>query len=318
MWEMLAECNPDLPVTIVTNATQMTPRVRAVLEKLRVSFRFSIDGASAEVYEGIRVGAEFDSVIRNVEELVTYTRRKGTEAAVNHCLVIPNASEFPELLLWADSLELPVHVSVVRDDTRVTNDAPEFSIVRQDPKVIREIYEGLRERDAEMQSTLALNLPTWNVELDRLRSWSEMDATDLRSLWGISGVTVLMFKCQGSGPSDDDQPRADLAEFAEDGIVHTVVWDRYETVISASPSLDDTVGPGTAARLIGSTGLELRHIIADGLGPLESYETVSETPERVDAHAVFGDHDVRVVMVPMRDENGWAETAHLLLAVRRK
>jgi MoaA/NifB/PqqE/SkfB family radical SAM enzyme len=313
VWQLIAEVAPDLPVTVVTNATQWTPRVQEALSRIRCSFRFSIDGATAATYDSIRVGASFDSVMENVGRYLAYTRERGTSAAVNHCLMPQNVHEFPELLTWADSLGLPVHVSVVRDDSRIGGEDPGFSIVRRSPEDIAAMHRLLSERADEMEGTLQLNLQTWRAELARLGSWSKLTSDELRRLWGVSGTTVLMFTCQGDGPTDDRVARAEL-EAETSAPVHTLAWGREETIVEASESFSTVLGAHAAERLRGLSPLGWRSMFESSLGPLLDYRILSEAPDRIEATATFERATARVSMVPVRDSSGWAETAHQMFS----
>ena len=310
VWEIIAELAPDLPVTIVTNATQWTPRVEQLLSRLRCSFRLSIDGASAATFESIRVGADFERVRDHVDRFVAYARERGTEVGINHCLVRQNVHEFGDLLLWAEGLGARVFVSVVRNDTRAGSGGDLFSIVRSDPAEVAALVAVLEERDEEMRSRLQLNRQVWIDELERLRSWASLDAAGLRRLWGVGGGSVLMFSAQGDGPTSADGAREDLAAVGE---VHEVVWDSDESVVAISPGFAELLGTAQVEALHGGGPRALVAAIESFAGPMAHYGVVSESPDRVDATARFERVDVRVSNVPLRGPDGWATTAVQLL-----
>lgn len=316
VWELIAELHPDLPVTIITNATQWTPRVEALLERLRCSFRLSVDGVTAPTYESIRVGASFARMRANVDRFVEYGRRRGTDVGINHCLVRQNAHEFLDLLRWADDLDVPVYVSVVRDDPRLATGGELFSIVRSSSEEIQRVADLLGSSDAEAQRVLGRNLPVWNDELHRVRSWAAATAEERRGLLGVSGATVLMFRASGDGPTDDVVARAELAAAADDGVVHAVWWGPGEVVVDVSSSMSDLVGAETAESLRGAGPRQLVAALEAALGPMVDYRVQSESADRVDAVGTFERATVHVANVPLRNADGWADTAVELLAVR--
>jgi hypothetical protein len=187
-----------------------------------------------------------------------------------------------------------------------------FSIVRQDAAEIRRIHDELVRRDAEMQRRLGGNLQTWDDELARLAAWADLDDETRRGLWGVSGTTVLMFPCDGGGPSDDAAARHDLA--AGGSPVHTIVWGTGETVLAASASWREVLGDEATDRLVGQPPAGMMATLSEALGPLSQYRIISEQTDRVDAVASFERLDARVAMVPMRDRDGHAATAHQLFA----
>lgn len=63
--------NPSALITFTTNATLMTPEIAAQIIEHRVDkVGISIDAVTPELFEEIRVGAKFDEVIANTEELI--------------------------------------------------------------------------------------------------------------------------------------------------------------------------------------------------------------------------------------------------------
>src|SRR3954470_13331227 len=99
-----------IKVSTNTNATLMSPRraERCITSGLG-EIHISIDGASAEVYERIRVKARFERVISNVEGLVAARRRLGSETPKIRMVVVAmreNLHEFPDLVRLAHRLSI--------------------------------------------------------------------------------------------------------------------------------------------------------------------------------------------------------------------
>lgn len=93
-----------------TNATYLNARRadRAVSSGLG-DLHISIDGATAETYERIRVRARFDQVIANVERLSAARRRLGSATPRVRMVVVAmreNLREFPDLVRLAKRLEI--------------------------------------------------------------------------------------------------------------------------------------------------------------------------------------------------------------------
>lgn len=93
-----------------TNATYLNARraERAVTSGLG-DLHISIDGATAETYESIRVRSNFDRVIANVERLTATRRRLGSSTPRIRMVVVAmreNLQEFPDLVRLAKRLEI--------------------------------------------------------------------------------------------------------------------------------------------------------------------------------------------------------------------
>ena len=77
-----------------TNAALMTPELSAkILEAGPDLVSFSVDGFTKEVYEKIRVGADFDKTVSNISNFLKLKREKG----LNEPYTIIEEIEFPEV-----------------------------------------------------------------------------------------------------------------------------------------------------------------------------------------------------------------------------
>lgn len=92
-----------VPLTIITtNAVGLHPRVcealvSGILDKLYIS----IDGATKETYEGIRINADFDRVISNLEYLHNLKTERGAKKpgiVFNYALMNRNIEELPDFV----------------------------------------------------------------------------------------------------------------------------------------------------------------------------------------------------------------------------
>ncbi len=310
LWDLVSEVAPDLACTVITNATIWNDRVERAVRSVRMGFIFSIDGISKATYEAIRVGADFESVMANVERLTERARSAGSPATVNHCLMVQNHHEFADILLWGEQRGLRIDVSVVRDPAHC-------SIVRLPQDRIAEVHRTLLDREPEVLDRLVLNRDSWVSELRRIGTWATCDPELLHAMWGISGRMVLMFKCEGRGPHDDEAARATVAEFADDGRVATFVADSHEFLVECLPGSAAMFGLGDGD-VIGQPTVRLNDLLASHLGAFADYRVVAETPDRVDATARFGDIEARIAMVAMRDQRGWANSARVLIGLRER
>jgi len=99
-----------IKVSTNTNLTLLTARraERCVTSGLG-ELHASIDGATAETYDRIRVRARFDRIVRNLEGLVEARRRLGSETPQIRMVVVAmrqNLHEFPDLVRLAHRLSI--------------------------------------------------------------------------------------------------------------------------------------------------------------------------------------------------------------------
>jgi radical SAM protein with 4Fe4S-binding SPASM domain len=87
---------------VVTNGTLLTDaRIEKILDAQITALAFSIDGGTKELYEQIRVGARFETVLRNVDRFKELrARRHATlpKLRINHVLMYRNVDHFDAFL----------------------------------------------------------------------------------------------------------------------------------------------------------------------------------------------------------------------------
>jgi MoaA/NifB/PqqE/SkfB family radical SAM enzyme len=98
IWDLIARSNPGAGVTIVTNGTILTDRVKRAIEPLNATINISIDSLDPANYERIRVNAKFEKVMENFRFFRGYVARKNTSMAINVCPMQQNWRELPQFL----------------------------------------------------------------------------------------------------------------------------------------------------------------------------------------------------------------------------
>ncbi len=98
IWDLIAQVNPDIDVTIVTNGTILNDKVRRTLESLKAHVNISIDALNPDNYERIRVNAKFDQVMDNFRYFRDYVAGRQTSMTLNVCPMRSNWHELPDFL----------------------------------------------------------------------------------------------------------------------------------------------------------------------------------------------------------------------------
>lgn len=202
---------------IVTNATLLNARMRRlilpVLGKLTVSF----DGAEKGVFESVRVGANFESVVENVRALCAEVRDLPPERrplVVLACVVMRrNIDELPALVDLA--ADLGVHWLAVSHMHPPTEDLKRESLVHDVERARARFDEAFERADT-------IGLPMTAQPLDQLIAASATSAGGRRhfsvvdgAVEGLGARTVHADKIPDwpSAPAGDD-PQSVLARRA--------------------------------------------------------------------------------------------------------
>ncbi len=107
-------CELDAPpeVTITTNGTIWNARVERIVSVLRPRLNVSIDGATPDTFAEIRVGADLDGVLANLDRFEGHVGRSRVSMAI--CLMRANVHEFADLLELAERRQIYAGVNVLR------------------------------------------------------------------------------------------------------------------------------------------------------------------------------------------------------------
>lgn len=138
IWEKMAQLNPGMQIWITTNGTILNQRVKDLLQRLRFNLTVSIDSLQKEVYEKIRVNAQFERVMENLKYFLQYSKSHGTGFTLNVCPTPLNWEGLAEIIQWGNTHGVLVNIIPVRN--------PEPASLRSLPaaqlKSIADYYQG--------------------------------------------------------------------------------------------------------------------------------------------------------------------------------
>jgi molybdenum cofactor biosynthesis enzyme MoaA len=300
VWDLLLDGGLRPEIHVTTNATVWNDRVERYVNDLAMGFAVSIDGATRETYEAIRVGARYDRVIEIRDRMLEASRRNGSYFQLNFCLLRANWHELAEFCRQGDELDVPVNVIPVLQPAS-------HSVLRLSADELADVVTTLDRQDAAIGRHLGRNRPAWEnavrmirEELERVRATGGRSAIEAEPPWGRASqetyvanpVRVLRSRQDPIVVRMEDELRAwsgrDLIEVqAGAGLVESVQAPPWAAALRA----EEWVGRHLEA---------MTEMVADRLGPLELGDVVPvgevETRQLV-AHAPHGDVRVRVLWI---------------------
>ncbi len=113
IWEKIITLNPNCEIRLQTNATVMNAKVKNLLEKGNFHIGISIDSFNKKTYEAIRVNANYDRVIENIQFLAEYSRKKNTFLTLSFCPLRSNWNELPQVLEFANKIGALLNINTV-------------------------------------------------------------------------------------------------------------------------------------------------------------------------------------------------------------
>ena len=158
---LLTEAGLRTRCHVTTNGTVWSDRVERLLHQLPVGIALSLDAATEDTYRTIRLGAEWSSVMANLDRFHQYAKQAGTDLVLTFCLMTNNWWELLQLCRFGDERGLEVVVNTVTDPSPLS--LYRLSIARLAP-----IVAELDHQERHQAGGLGLNRKAWVSELERL------------------------------------------------------------------------------------------------------------------------------------------------------
>ena len=108
IWEKMIEINPSIKISLQTNCTVLTDRVKRILELLPFSISISIDSIEHNLYAEVRKNGKFDVVLKNMEYFRAYCERKKTDLTISYTPMIKNWKELPSVIEFCNKRSIKV------------------------------------------------------------------------------------------------------------------------------------------------------------------------------------------------------------------
>lgn len=172
--DRIVELRPDLRVTVSTNGSVLTPKVRKLLDRTAVHLNVSFDSLRADRYEQIREHADFGVLMDHLEVFQHHAREQGGLLTINTNPMQQNWDEMPDFVRWCDERGLYLTFNTVVH--------PDHMTLRTMPAVrLREVHEVLASAtDVSTTSddaTVDHNHAQYRDLLEQLAGWVR-DAED--------------------------------------------------------------------------------------------------------------------------------------------
>jgi MoaA/NifB/PqqE/SkfB family radical SAM enzyme len=163
LWDMMIEDDMKLLSHVTTNGTQYNDRIERYLDRLRFGFAVSLDAATKETYESIRVNASFDEVMRNCRRFRDYARERHTAFGFTFCLMRSNWHELGAFCRMADEWDANSTINTVHRPA-------EMGIYSLPTEELRKVLDGLESQADDLEKSLTRNKYVWFDEVERIRA----------------------------------------------------------------------------------------------------------------------------------------------------
>lgn len=167
--DRIVEERPDLPFTVSTNGSVLSPKVRRLLDRTAVELNVSFDSLQAERYEAIRVHADFAKLMEHLAVYQERAREGGGNLSINTNPMRQNWEEMPDFVRWCDERGLHLSFNTVVH--------PEHMTLRSLPAdELRHVHETLAsarlaDGPPAHHEVVRHNHEAYRALLDQLAGW---------------------------------------------------------------------------------------------------------------------------------------------------
>jgi len=113
IWDFIIKNNPDCLINIVTNGTVLNDNIKDVLERGKFHITVSIDSLESELFEKIRLNSSFNSVMKNLEYFIKYSRSKNLKLNISTCPMQINYQELQSIGQFTKDNNLGLYLNPV-------------------------------------------------------------------------------------------------------------------------------------------------------------------------------------------------------------
>jgi MoaA/NifB/PqqE/SkfB family radical SAM enzyme len=163
VWDLLIEMDLHPEVHVTTNATVWDDRVEHYVRSLAMNVCVSVDGATPEVNDAIRLGSDLREVRVIRDRFRSLTRELDRVFGINHCLMVQNWHELGAVLLEAEGLEAEVNVIPVLYP-------PAHSVVCQPRDEVVTVLDALLAQEPDVRPHLERNGSAWDGVISQLHT----------------------------------------------------------------------------------------------------------------------------------------------------
>lgn len=167
IWERMIRINPAIRISVQTNGTILSKRIKSLMEKITFEISVSIDSITAENYQLIRKNGNFEQLMENIAYFRAYCRERNTNFNFSYCPMVQNWEELPHVISFANQHECAVFFNTV-------SYPKECALVHLPSEKLREIIDVLAAAEFPNSSPFERqNKKSYSDLVQQLEHWLE-------------------------------------------------------------------------------------------------------------------------------------------------
>jgi MoaA/NifB/PqqE/SkfB family radical SAM enzyme len=131
IWEEIIKQNPSCAIHTQTNASFIPPRFLELLQSGQFEIGISLDATNKEIFEKIRINSNFDVVEKNILILKSLMDKNLVTLNINFCPLVINWKELPEMVKYANKLDIPLKIVNVENPRNLSLQHRDFEYINE-------------------------------------------------------------------------------------------------------------------------------------------------------------------------------------------
>lgn len=165
IWEKIIKLNPECIIFVQTNASVLNTKIEKLMSKGNFHFNVSLDSLQKDIFQGIRIGSDYDKVIHNINYFIEYCKNKNSFIGISACVLQQNWKELPDLVKYSNNKDIPIYFNTVRFP-------PNTSLWNLKPDELKKISDYLSNVSFVAKNNVQLlNVEHYNNVLNQINSW---------------------------------------------------------------------------------------------------------------------------------------------------
>lgn len=136
IWEKIVALNPECQIHIQTNGSILNERFLHLLELGNFEIGVSIDSLKKDIFEKIRLNADFDVVMENINTLLAYHQKGKITLNFNFCPLTENWMEIPQMVDFANKCGVSLKIIHVLSPYNL-------AIINRKPAYLKMVFDYL-------------------------------------------------------------------------------------------------------------------------------------------------------------------------------
>ncbi|MEX0812902.1 MAG: radical SAM protein [Chitinophagales bacterium] len=195
LFEKIEKLNPGLKIVIATNGTIYNNKVKSWLNRLNIHINLSLDSLTADIYEEVRVNAQFKRVMENFEHFREYTKTNNRTMCIMVNPMRNNWHEMPEFVRFVNKHNLNLWFNTIHRPA-------DWSIWALPANELKEVYETLSKVEFESEYNYS-SITTYNIGL-----YDNLVNVQIKNWWKEAEEREKIEKIKESNPAPVDAKSA--------------------------------------------------------------------------------------------------------------